>query len=79
MFRTLGIQSLEKDEIEQLLARTPPWRQKPIVALVVKLKDLIEYREQTVNSFESLTQQRASNVERAEIQINQKTLGFATK
>lgn len=72
MLRTLDIQSLDKEEVQKLLTQTPLWRQKPIVDLIVKLKDLIEYREQTMNSFENLTAERAANMEHAEIRINNK-------
>jgi uncharacterized protein (DUF342 family) len=43
IFRTLGVKSFEADQVRTLLKKTPPWRQKATVELLMKTKDLVAY------------------------------------
>jgi hypothetical protein len=46
IFRTLGVSSADSRQISALLRRTPPWRRRPIVELLQRLKQLVAHREE---------------------------------
>ena len=71
IFRTLGIQSLDPKEVQVLLGKTPPWRKKPIVTLLMKLKELVAYKEKLLKSQENLKMKIDLALKETEIKINE--------
>lgn len=57
IFRTLNIQTLNSQLIEDILRRTPPGRKKAIAELLVKLKELIVYRDESMSGHKALKEQ----------------------
>ena len=71
IFRTLGIQSLDPKEVQVLLGKTPPWRKKPIVNLLMKLKELVSYKEKLMKNQENLQKKIDLALKDTEIKVNE--------
>lgn len=70
IFRTLNIQSLNAQLIEDILRRTPPGRKKAIAELMVKLKELLVYRDESRKGQEVLQKEIESALMKADIQVH---------
>lgn len=69
MFRTLGIQSLDAKVVEALLKRTPPWRKQPVVQLIMKLRELVTFREDALKQMEAIQDEKNGLLDQAEVVI----------
>jgi len=72
IFRTLGVQSFEASQIKTLLKKTPPWRQKSTVELLMKTKDLVAYKEQLCTTEKGLLGTLQESIRDATVIVNQK-------
>lgn len=72
IFRTLNIQTLNAKMIEDILRRTPPGRKKVIAELLVKLKGLIVYRDDSVKNYKALQAEIDGAFRKADITVRQK-------
>ena len=70
IFRTLNIQTLNAKLIEDILRRTPPGRKKVIAELLVKLKGLIVYRDESMGSHKALQAEIDKAFQEAEITVH---------
>ena len=71
IFRSLNINNLDRDLIEEIMRRTPPGRKKAIAELLVKLKELVAYQQGLLKQQKGLTQQAEETLQKAEIQVSQ--------
>jgi len=71
IFRTLNIQTFNAKMIEEILRRTPPGRKKVIAELLVKLKGLIVYRDDSLKSHKALQSEIDRAYHEAEIAVRQ--------
>jgi uncharacterized protein (DUF342 family) len=78
MFRTLGIQGLDTRTVEALLKRTPPWRKQPVVQLIVKLQELVSFRERSLGKMEGIQEEKSSLLDNAEVEITMKVFADST-
>lgn len=69
IFRTLGIQSLEKDVVHALIRRTPEWRRRPLLTLLSRLRELLNAKEETQGVVANLQRRRAEALAGAEIEV----------
>ncbi|MBT4140059.1 MAG: DUF342 domain-containing protein [Candidatus Latescibacteria bacterium] len=69
IFRTLNIQALNPQLIEGILRRTPPGRKKAIADLLVKLKGLIVYRDESLSGHKAVQAEIDEAFAAAEIKV----------
>lgn len=72
IFRTLNIQALNAQLIEDILRRTPPGRKKAIAELLVKLKGLIVYRDESLSGHKTLQAEIDETFAAVEIKVRKK-------
>lgn len=78
MFRTLGIRSLDAKVVEALLKRTPPWRREPIVQLIMKLRELVTFREAALQKMRAVEEEQAELLDDAQVEVTERVYADAT-
>ena len=78
MLRTLGIQSLDAPIVEMLLKRTPPWRKQAMVELIMKLREIVAFRETSLKKMEDVEKEKEGLLDGAEVEITNKIFADST-
>ncbi len=71
ILRTLGIESLDAGVVQAYLKQVPEFRRKSVVALIMKLKQLLEAKGESQKTEKELHARIRQGLQDAEVQINQ--------
>ena len=78
MFRTLGIQSLDAPIVGALLKRTPHRRKQGMVQLIMKLREIVTFRERSLQKMQEIEREKEDLLDGAEVEITNKIFADAT-